>query len=121
MAPVNRLHDASHAEMKFDEAGAQFFPPPASINRDCLRNLHFDSLRFGLLALGQMHPEHAVFELGDDLRAIRSVRQRKAAQEVPVRTLDAVILLVLLFLLELALAGDGENANLTPSAPVLRR
>jgi hypothetical protein len=31
-----------------------------------------------------MHLEHAIFELGVDLRTIGGVRQREAAEEVPV-------------------------------------
>ena len=54
---------------------------------DDLRHLHFNGLWFGFFTLGQVHLQHAVLELGVDLRAVGALRQRKAAKEVPVRPL----------------------------------
>ena len=65
-------------------------------------DLDFDGLGPRLFRLGQMHPKDAVLEVRRHFRLVR-IREREAAEEVSVRPLDAVILLVLLFLLELAL------------------
>jgi hypothetical protein len=43
-----------------------------------------------------MDLEHAVLELGVDLRAVRGVRQRETPEEASIRPFDAVILLALL-------------------------
>src|SRR6266498_5983508 len=79
---------------------------------DDLRHLDFNGFGFGFFTLGQVNFQHAVLELGVNLRGVGAIRQREAAEKVPVRALDPMILLVLLFLLELALAGDGEHAVL---------
>src|SRR6185295_4295859 len=68
-----------------------------------LRNLHFDGFRKRLLTLGETHRQHTILELSADLCVIRVIRYAEAAREAAVGSLDAVITLVLLFLLELAL------------------
>src|SRR5262249_42756457 len=62
--------------------------------------------------LGKVYVQHALFELGRHLGLIDFGRQRKAAHEFPVPTLDLVERLAFLFFLELALALDSKNAVL---------
>src|SRR6266496_6545344 len=84
-------------------AGLGFLPPPLRITNhsDDLRHLDFNGFWFGFFTLGQVYFQNAVLELGVDLRAVGAIWQREAAEKVPVRALDPMILLVLLFLLEL--------------------
>src|SRR6266536_3560849 len=106
---LTRMHQDWRWMERLERGG--FFPPPLRISNhsDDLRHLDFNGLWFGFFTLGQMNFQNAVLELGVDLRAVGAVWQREAAEKVPVRALDPMILLVLLFLLELALAGDGEH------------
>src|SRR4051812_5372960 len=64
-------------------------------------------LRFGLL--GEPDLEDAVGVAGVDLLAVHRVRKREGAGEGAVAALDAVEVLFLLLLLELALAADSEG------------
>ena len=67
-------------------------------------DLDFDLLGFGLLGLGQVHAEHAVFELGADLRGVGIIREGEVAHKTAVGPFDAVVLLAFLLLLEFAFA-----------------
>ncbi len=58
----------------------------------------------GLLALGQVHPQHAVFEVSIRLSLFRVVRNGKIADETTVVAFNAAELTPLLFLLGLTLA-----------------
>jgi hypothetical protein len=70
-------------------------------------DLHFNGFRLGLFVLRQMDLQHAVLEFRADFASIGSIRQREAAKEVAIRTLDSMKLLVLLLFLELPFAGDA--------------
>src|SRR5437867_4474958 len=92
---------------------------PPSTTKSLSGNFDFDLFGFGFFALGQMHPEHAVLELRDHFVGIRVVRDDEAPLEAAVGALDAMKLLVLLFLLGFALAGDGEHTVLDGDLYVL--
>src|SRR5690348_3860919 len=77
-----------------------------------LGNSDFDRFRLSFLALGEVNFQHAVLELGVDFRRVSIVRQRKAAGETAVGPLEAMILLVLFLLLELAFAREGQHPAL---------
>src|SRR5690242_9725712 len=84
----------------------------SGLPRAGLTNFHFDLLREGLLAFGQMHPEHAVLELGVDLGFVGIRRTAEAALELAIEALEPMVFSVLLFLLGLTLASDRQSAVL---------
>src|SRR5882724_5918629 len=86
--------------------------PPQRHRRSSSRNFDFDLFWFGFFALGQMHPEHAILELRVHFVGVGVVRDNEASLEAAVGALDAMILLVLLFLLGLAFTRDGQHAIL---------
>src|SRR5947208_14413292 len=75
-------------------------------------DVDLDLLGFGFRVLGQVHREHAVFELGANLPWAGTIRKREAAPETTVGAFDAVILSAFLLLLESAFAHDGQRSFL---------
>src|SRR6185295_2020960 len=61
------------------------------------------------LVFRQHHSEHAVFELGGNPRRVYIHRHTKAAHELTVMPLDAMIIFAIRFLFKLALAPQGEH------------
>ena len=80
-----------------------------SVSERCASGLELDLLRLERFLLRQAQRQHAVGELRLDLLGIDGGRQLEVAHEGAVAALDAVILLGLLVLLELALALEREH------------
>ena len=68
-----------------------------------------DLLRLGLLGLGQPQRQHAILVLGLGLAGVDRGREAHHALELAVAALAQVIMLVLLLLLGLDLAADGQR------------
>src|SRR5438270_1373397 len=75
-----------------------------------LRDVDFNLLCFGFLALRHVDREHAVLEFSLYLARVGHVRKAKGPHESAVGSFDPMIFLLLLFLFELAFTGDGKNA-----------
>src|ERR1700675_456500 len=86
---------------------------PASLHGDLLR------LLLGRLRLRNMHRQHAILALAADGIRVHVVRHREAALEATVEALDAMELLVLVFLCLLALSFDRDNAVVERDLDVL--
>src|SRR6266852_7800783 len=67
-----------------------------------------DLLGSGFLVLGQMHFEHAVFEVSGDFGGAGVSRERKTAAKAAVSALDPVIFLTVALLFALAVTRDGQ-------------
>src|SRR2546428_8809305 len=74
------------------------------------RDANLDLLGSGLFVLGQMHFEHAVFEVGSDIGGAGVIGEREAAPKAAVGAFDAVILLAVFRLLVFAVARNGQGA-----------
>jgi hypothetical protein len=68
-----------------------------------------DRAGLGILALGQLDLEQAVLEARLDLLPVHVVGKAEAPRKAAVGALDAVVVLSVLLLLELALAGDRQH------------
>src|SRR5260370_3301263 len=71
-------------------------------------NINLDLLGLGFGLLGQANLEHALVIVGAHLPRIHGTGQRERAGEASVLPLDATAVLLFLFLLDVALAMDGE-------------
>src|SRR6266699_6911184 len=71
-----------------------------------------DLFRFSLLTLWQMNREHAVLELSFNFACGGLIRKTEAAHKTAVGAFHSMVFLFLLFLFELAFAGNSENAIL---------
>jgi hypothetical protein len=78
--------------------GTGDFARPALLARS--GDLGLDLLRLGLFGVGQMHAEHAVFELGADLLGAGIIRERETAPEAPVAAFEALLPVGFLLILE---------------------
>src|SRR5688572_11019827 len=88
---------------------------PAFLRRD----FDVDRARLRFLAERQRHGEHAVLVFGRDARRVNRRRQRERPAERAIRTLDAMELLLLDVILELALAFQRQRAVLEHHLDVL--
>src|SRR5215213_572404 len=79
---------------------------------DALRSLFYSSSL-------NAHLEHSVLEAGVHLALVRALRQRHAPPERTVTTLPDVVATTLLFLIDLVLAGDGQDPVLQGDVHVL--
>src|SRR2546428_4327022 len=84
----------------------------------CLFGVHLDQLGFGFRLLRQAYLQHALFIMGAYLLWIHGVGKRERTGEAPVHPLDAMKVLLLLVLLEPALAADGERIVLNSDIDV---
>jgi hypothetical protein len=75
-------------------------------------NIDLDLLGFGFGLLGEVDLQHALVIVGTDLPRIDGTGQRERAGEGSVLPLDATEVLLLLFLLDLTFAMDGERVVL---------
>jgi len=75
-------------------------------------NIHLDLLRFGFGLLGKVNLQHTLVIVGGHLPRIYRAGQRERPGELSVLPLDATEVLLFLFLLDLALAMDGEGGVL---------
>jgi hypothetical protein len=82
-------------------------------------NVHFDLLGLGFGLLGKVNFQHALVIVGAHLPGIDGTRQRERPGELSVLPLDATEVLLFLFLLDLALAMDGEGVVLDMDSNVL--
>src|SRR5581483_10045628 len=82
---------------------------------------HFDLLRLRLCSLRHLELEHSMFVAGLDRVGIDRVRQRERRRERSVEALNAMELLAIVFLLQLALAGDCKRVALERNVDVLLR
>src|SRR5437870_13293592 len=91
-------------------------PPAAhtsfSLIPDRSVDLHVDLFRSGFLAFRQRYCEHAIFEFSVDLCSIDVQGNVKAAHELTVMPLDAMIIFAVRLLFELALAAQDEHVLL---------
>src|SRR5215204_748593 len=78
-----------------------------------------DLARLALLGLRDADLEHATVEVGGDRLGVGALRQRQRAREGAERALHAVEALLLVLVLGLALARDGERAVLELDVHVL--
>ena len=72
-------------------------------------NFHFNRFGFGPLCLWKVHFEYPILVLGIDFGSIGVFGKGKASHKAAVRSLDAVILLALFFLLVFPFATDGKD------------
>src|SRR5687767_6203361 len=84
------------------------------------RALYLDAL-WGLLYSGSLHGDlqHTVLEAGVDLALVCALWQRHAAAEGTVTALPDVVVTTLLFLIDLVLAGDGQDPVLEGDVHIL--
>src|SRR5215212_8636572 len=84
------------------------------------RALYLDALR-GLFYSSSLHGdlEHAILEAGVDLALVGVLRQRHAAAERTVAALPNVVATTILFLIDLVLAGDGQDPILEGDVHIL--
>src|SRR6266446_7465288 len=75
-------------------------------------SLHLDLARLRLRLLGKEDPQHAIAALRRDVPHLHCRGQRKSPGEAAVRPLDAVIPLLLVGILELSLAAQGQRVAL---------
>jgi len=73
-------------------------------------SLHFDLLRFGLLALGNGDRENTVIVAGVDFVGFDARRQADRSAERSVPAFADMVVLFLLLLLVLLLAAQGQKA-----------
>src|ERR1039457_6447949 len=85
-----------------------------------LLDFDLDLPRLGSFLLGKRHAEHAILEVRRDVLRVEGIGHGKAAHETAVAALDAVIALLGMFLVELALARDGERLVLHFDVNVLQ-
>src|SRR2546426_5095543 len=81
--------------------------------------LHLDLARLGLRLLGKEDAQHAIVALRRDVPHLHCRGQRKSPGEAAVGPLDAVIPLLLVGVLELALAAQGERVALEPDVDIV--
>src|SRR4051812_44899859 len=84
-------------------------------------DLDGDAPRLALLGLGDAYLEHALVEGGCDPVGVDAVRQRQRAAELAEGALHPVEALLLLLVLGLPLAGDGQDVVLELDRDVLLR
>src|SRR6266851_8976956 len=72
-------------------------------------NIHLDLLGLGFGLLGKVNLQYALVIVGGHLPGIHGAWQRERAGEASVLPLDATEVLLFLFLLDLALAMDGQG------------
>src|SRR5437868_9667126 len=75
-------------------------------------NIHLDLLGLGFGLLGKGNLQHALVIVSSHLPRIYRAGQRERPGELSVLPLDATKVLLFLFLLDLALAVDGERGVL---------
>src|SRR6266699_4852135 len=75
-------------------------------------NIHLDLLGLGFGLLGKVNLQYALVIVGGHLPRIYRAGQRERPGELSVLPLDATKVLLFLFLLDLALAMDGEGGVL---------
>src|ERR1035438_9958139 len=85
-----------------------------------LLDFDFDLPRLGSFLLGKRDAEDAILEVRRDVFRVEGIGHREAAHETAVAALDAVIALLGMFLVELALARDGERLVLHFDVNVLQ-
>src|SRR2546425_747567 len=81
--------------------------------------LHLDLARLRLRLLGKEDAQHAIVALRRDVPHLHCRGQRKSPGEAAVGPLDAVIPLLLVGVLELALAAHGERVALEPDVDIV--
>src|SRR6185503_7081335 len=74
-----------------------------------LLNLDIDLSRLGFFFLRKSQSQHAVLELSVDRLRIHVRRKCERAIELPVASLDSMIVLTLLFVFDAPLAGNREG------------
>ena len=75
-------------------------------------NINFDLRGLGFGLLGEVDLQHALITAGAHLPWFHGARKRERAGKASVLPLDATEVLLFLFLLDLALAMDGESVVL---------
>src|SRR5918993_5412486 len=80
--------------------------------RTPLSNLNVNLTWLGFFAHRQLHRQHAVLVLGADAAAVDRRRQRERPHEAAIGALDAVEVLLLDLVIQLALAANRERVVL---------
>ncbi len=84
-------------------------------------NIHLDLLGLGFGLFGKVNLQHALVVVGAHLPEIHGTGQRERPGELSVLPLDATEILLFLFLLDLALAMDGQGGVLDADIKCLFR
>ena len=108
------------AESKFPAAGSTGDRRTvAGANVSISLDFHFDGLRAVVLGFRHAEREHAVLVFGRHVIRLGVFRQGEAPFERAVSPLDAVILLTLLFLFQMALPADLQDSVLYEDFDIL--
>src|SRR5258708_31096 len=99
-------------------SGLRGFAWGFSFQRLVAANVHLDLLRLGFSLLGQSDLQHPLVVVRRNLLGVHGCGQSESAGEAAILTLHAPIILFFLFLLDLALAVNGEGIVLQANVDV---
>src|SRR5713101_9193438 len=85
------------------------FAGALAFERPLATDVYLNLFRFGFGLLRQLDLQHALFIVGLDVVRVNCARECEAASEAAILPLDPAIVLFLLFLLEVALAMNGQG------------